>query len=302
MDPTNQRNCSFYCRLKWCVTGVVYYIVLGFAAFGYYVFVILVWGPKLWENFIPSALVILGFHFFWVLFLISLMRSVFCDPGSVPRLEESGTPSTNERSRTDRQRYCTKCQNIKPDRAHHCSICNRCVLKMDHHCPWVNNCVGWRNYKFFMLFLFYTDLLTIYTFALLLPHFVGVGFAKMGPREIMTLVLMFLAVTFGLTVMCFTFTHLHLIFNNMTTIEYYEKSRSGSTNPYDLGSARKNWEQVFGTKPLLWFVPIRTSIGNGLSFPRNDTAVFPPAPTDQPFPQQQLSNEEISLLKGVHTE
>ena len=53
-------------------------------------------------------------------------------------------------------RYCEKCCKIKPDRCHHCSVCNTCVLKMDHHCPWVNNCVGFANYKFFMLFLFYS--------------------------------------------------------------------------------------------------------------------------------------------------
>lgn len=59
---------------------------------------------------------------------------------------------------TGKQRYCKKCQTLKPDRTHHCSTCKRCVLKMDHHCPWLATCVGLRNYKPFLLFLVYTCL------------------------------------------------------------------------------------------------------------------------------------------------
>jgi hypothetical protein len=38
------------------------------------------------------------------------------------------------------------------------------------------------------------------------------------------IVLMFVSIAFGLTVIAFTFTHIHLIFKNITTIEFYEKS------------------------------------------------------------------------------
>ena len=59
-------------------------------------------------------------------------------------------------------RSCPKCEMIKPARTHHCSICDRCVFHMDHHCPWINNCVGLENYRFFLLFIFYLFIGTIY--------------------------------------------------------------------------------------------------------------------------------------------
>lgn len=52
-------------------------------------------------------------------------------------------------------RHCARCHEVKPERAHHCAVAGVCVLKMDHFCPWVGNTVGYRNYKFFLQFVFY---------------------------------------------------------------------------------------------------------------------------------------------------
>merc|ERR1712018_764312 len=62
--------------------------------------------------------------------------------------------------------YCKSCKNVKPPHTHHCRVCNRCVLYMDHHCPWVSNCVGLRNYRYFILFMFWVilGLLFLFTF------------------------------------------------------------------------------------------------------------------------------------------
>jgi hypothetical protein len=37
---------------------------------------------------------------------------------------------------------------------------------MDHHCPWINNCVGELNQKYFIQFLFYVGVLSVYAMAL----------------------------------------------------------------------------------------------------------------------------------------
>ena len=33
-------------------------------------------------------------------------------------------------------------------------FCNRCVEHFDHHCPFINNCLGYRNHKYFLIFIF----------------------------------------------------------------------------------------------------------------------------------------------------
>ncbi|CAB80893.1 AT4g00840 [Arabidopsis thaliana] len=122
--------------------------------------------------------------------LWSYFTTVFTDPGSVPehfRREMGGGDSLEAGTSTDQGAfgslgYCTKCRNVKPPRCHHCSVCKaksdlfilcqRCVLKMDHHCVWIVNCVGARNYKFFLLFLFYTFLETMLDVIVLLPSFI----------------------------------------------------------------------------------------------------------------------------------
>ncbi|KAI1296864.1 Palmitoyltransferase ZDHHC2 [Halotydeus destructor] len=186
-------------------------------------------------------------------------------------------------------RLCEKCNLIKPDRAHHCSVCETCVLKMDHHCPWVNNCVCHANYKFFVLFLGYAFALCIFSAAASLPSFLrfwkhqsvgggGGGGSEQQPLHI--LFLFFVSIMFAISLVSLFGYHVFLTLKNRSTLESFRPpvfagaagaGAGGNKRAYDLG-ARNNWQQVFGSRTLYWFLPITTSSTNGLHYVRNVTS------------------------------
>ncbi|OMO64201.1 Zinc finger, DHHC-type, palmitoyltransferase [Corchorus capsularis] len=254
-----------------------YFMILLVAAIigvTYYAVVVVTWGPKLlgggFHSFLAFAIII-KFHVLLILLLWSYFRVVFKDPGSVP---ENWRPDPTEENlevgtslaaaddgfqRRPRAGYCIHCQNGKPPRCHHCSVCQRCVLKMDHHCVWVVNCVGARNYKFFLLFLLYTFLETTMDTIVLLPSFINFfSEAKSHSSTPANLAIIFLAfvlnLAFALSLLCFLVMHASLLSSNTTSVEVHEKKGTVRWK-YDLGR-RRNFEQVFGTKKTLWFLPL----------------------------------------------
>lgn len=114
------------------------------------------------------------FELFSFLAIVAHIRTIFTDPGSVPR--KTATPELMQEISLNAPPNhvvykCSECCSVKPDRAHHCSVCKRCIRKMDHHCPWVNNCVGERNQKFFVLFTFYVTIISFHALILAVSHF-----------------------------------------------------------------------------------------------------------------------------------
>ncbi|KAM7472106.1 hypothetical protein LguiA_010289 [Lonicera macranthoides] len=268
-------NVFKFCTALRGLGSVMILLVLGVVVLTYYAVVITNYGPSLSDGGLDSLtalIVLILFHTLLVLLLWSYFSVVFTDPGSVP---SNWRPAMDEeRGDTDpltvsefgasadptintRIRYCRKCNQIKPPRCHHCSVCGRCVLKMDHHCVWVVNCVGALNYKYFLLFLFYTFLETTVVSLSLLSHFIAFFNDDEIPGTPSTLATTFLAfvlnLAFALSVLGFLIMHISLVAANTTTIEAYEKKTTPKWR-YDLGQKR-NFEQVFGMDRRYWFIP-----------------------------------------------
>ncbi|KAL7121145.1 hypothetical protein ACP275_02G165100 [Erythranthe tilingii] len=265
-------NVFKFCTALRGLGSIMILLVLGVVGVSYYAVVITNYGPGLAAGGLDSLIafvVLILFHCLLVLLLWSYFSVVFTDPGGVPPNwrpavdEETGDsdPLTASEfppeSENGRIRFCRKCNQLKPPRCHHCSVCGRCILKMDHHCVWVVNCVGALNYKYFLLFLFYTFLETTLVTLSLLPHFIAFFSDGEIPGTPGTLATTFLAfvlnLAFALSVMGFLIMHISLVAGNTTTIEAYEKKTTPKWR-YDLGRKR-NFEQVFGMDKKYWFVP-----------------------------------------------
>ncbi|KFD53008.1 hypothetical protein M514_06124 [Trichuris suis] len=185
-------------------------------------------------------------------------------------------------------RVCDKCFFIKPDRSHHCSVCGtyvcstlrsyadllcafRCLLKMDHHCPWVNNCVHFGNYKFFIQFLGYAWLLCLFIALTDLKHFIAFWTEENRMQkntQFHIMFLFFVACMFFISVSSLLFYHLWLTSKNRTTLEAFRPpvfAHGPNKNGFNYGTLR-NFQEVFGKRLLLWFLPVYTSLGDGVTF------------------------------------
>jgi len=170
-------------------------------------------------------------------------------------------------------RYCKDDKLYKPDRCHHCSVCQECVLRMDHHCPWISNCVGFGNYKFFMLVLFYGVLCTAFLLGAMLPRLINVFDPITSNKNFVQYDLPIgiaytaCAITFVALCVFFCF-HLWLTLNAMTTIEYREKRNHEDADvrrrfevahtKFDKGYYN-NFTDVFGPA-YMWLLPIEADL------------------------------------------
>ncbi|CDJ59257.1 zinc finger DHHC domain-containing protein, putative [Eimeria maxima] len=215
------------------------------------------------------------FVFLLALFMLCFALSVFVRPGQPTELGEEALETHNaaETKSGGGLRVCKWCGVWKPDRTHHCRVCRGCVLRMDHHCPWLANCVGWGNHKYFMLLLFYGALTCLFVAATMLESVIRV--VNEPKADFVELFLLLLGSSLDILIFAVIFLfglfHLYLLAKGMTTIEFCEKRFKRAhdqppSNMWNLGFWR-NFNEVFGYNPLLWFVPVDNRHGDGRHFP-----------------------------------
>ena len=210
----------------------------------------------------------------------ALEMAEYCDANGfdLPSLEDGRRPSRRPSSSwLDRGPfewgYCKHSQAPKAPRAHFDHVTKKLVLNMDHYCPWMFNVVGYANYRYFILFLFWVVVACLYGVAITATPFVALAWpaparrpSRPRSRHARSAVMFtfVLALSVGIAVFILFAWHVFLVLTAQTTIEFYGNTtlrhRAHSrglnyTNPYDRG-LKRNWQHVFGHRhPLLAILP-----------------------------------------------
>jgi len=254
------------------------------------------------KTFDSKVICAVVFHCLTALFVWSYTMVVFTPPGFAPpswhlspdqvdklrsaqseeewkamlfTLAEQLSCRVKQRSVQNAVRYCEKCLAIKPDRSHHCSVCEKCTLKMDHHCPWVNNCVGFHNYKFFLLFLGYAILYCLWIATTSFRFFLRIWLYReedivAGSHKYHILFVFFVSILFSLSLSSLFWYHIWLLLHNRSTLEQFRapmfENNHSDPEGWSLGKL-DNIREVMGPNAWLWLVPVKTALGDGISFP-----------------------------------
>jgi len=199
--------------------------------------------------------------------------ALLADPDSEPDRSDNvalvkSLPVVERKKKDAMYRFCTTCNIYKPDRAHHCRMCDRCVLRMDHHCPWIANCVGFYNYKFFLLFLFYDILSAVYILIAAFPRLLLV-FRVMTDvpywltHDLFVCLGYLFCLLIAIILSIFLSFHIKLTLGAMTTIELREKHDvAANRHQFDVAhkkfdrGAMGNWLHVFGPA-WMWLLPLQ---------------------------------------------
>jgi len=112
--------------------------------------------------------------------------------------------------------------------------------------------------------------------------------------------LFFVASMFSISLASLFFYHVYLVSKNMTTLEAFRApvTRNGPDKmAFHLGRLA-NFQEVFGDNRLLWFFPVFTSFGDGVTFPQRaaldeEAGLLPSSST---MPTVYPSEEHVPMM------
>lgn len=183
-----------------------------------------------------------------VSFMLYFIAS-FMNPGYVPILDDEGDADQSTLIKAESAYYCRWCDQAQPLRSKHCRECDRCVRRFDHHCPWLGNCVGERNHRFFLLFLFFEDILILR--CMQLAWETGRASHELVPWLQYNGILLLCGIVLvlgGVAVTILLCCHLYLVLHGLTTWEHvshhkitYLKKWPDDSTPFNFGYCKNCW-------------------------------------------------------------
>eukprot|EP00698_Gefionella_okellyi_P015584 TRINITY_DN4403_c0_g1_i1.p1 TRINITY_DN4403_c0_g1~~TRINITY_DN4403_c0_g1_i1.p1 ORF type:complete len:281 (-),score=23.83 TRINITY_DN4403_c0_g1_i1:369-1211(-) len=247
--------------------------ISGLSLWGYFTLVINVCAQKIADGQPIYGFVVLIATLLLLLQQICFGRACLGNPGTVDVLPGSSGAYTAQATRDNDSdtetrmdedgrilegSFCLKCNTQRPPRAHHCSVCGRCVRRFDHHCPTIGNCIGEGNYKFFLLFLFYTVLFCAFVFGTLGPQTTMMRGELSGGSMVIAVICLVVCVTQPF----FLGFHVYLAARDQTTLDWIAARNRGE----QVHCSMDNLRFVLGRRKLMWLVPLHDHM-NSLSAP-----------------------------------
>ena len=120
------------------------------------------------------------------------------------------------------------------------------------------NCVGYKNYKCFLMMLFWISVSCLYIVG---TYWIPFYYVLVNPHS--SLIKCYLvaleylvSVAMGMAIIYFFSFHVWLICKGMTTAEYNMACHSRSVRSEYEGSVSDNLKDVFGDSLLEWLIPI----------------------------------------------
>ncbi|CCD26363.1 palmitoyltransferase PFA5 NDAI_0H01890 [Naumovozyma dairenensis CBS 421] len=118
--------------------------------------------------------------------------------------------------------WCTYCQSLKLERVHHSRQLGYCIFRFDHYCAWIGTVIGRNNYRLFIQYVFYYNLLLAWIWLSISAFIRSIVTFNEGEDRILNgniIVIIILSCIFWLMTGALFVTHIYYMINNKTSLE-----------------------------------------------------------------------------------